>query len=106
MVNIAQSGKVNDAAIIDIDILKDGGATWGGWLKAANFPGATTGGLGQIRGDLHKRFTDSGKDMKGDGGVNALKTADRNAANELFDTLDQLGVFGTRRGKLKVGFLS
>jgi hypothetical protein len=89
------------AAIVDIDILKDGGSTWGGWLKAANFPPAMTGGLGQLRGDLHRRFTDSGINMKVDGGVEALDPSDKTAANELFDTLEQFGVFVTRGGEIE-----
>ena len=44
------------AAIVDIDILKDGGATWTGWLEAAHLPEKLRGGLGQVRGDLHKLF--------------------------------------------------
>ncbi|WP_029079821.1 ATP-dependent endonuclease [Bradyrhizobium sp. th.b2] len=89
------------AAIVDIDILKDGGSTWTGWLKAANFPSAMTGSLGVLRGDLHRRFIDANVDMKADGGVEGLKGSDRDAVNELFDTLDQFGVFVTRNGEIE-----
>jgi hypothetical protein len=89
------------AAVVDIDILKDGGATWTGWLQAAQLPQALHGGLGQVRGDLNKRFTDANIDMKAAGGVDALQIADKNAANELFDTLAQYGVFVTRKGELE-----
>ena len=89
------------AAVPDIDILKDGGATWTGWLQAARLPQALHGGLGQVRGDLHKRFTDANVDMKADGGVDALSATDKNAAHELFDTLAQYGVFATRKGELE-----
>lgn len=33
------------AAVVDIDILKDGGATWTGWLRAAQLPQALHNGL-------------------------------------------------------------
>lgn len=89
------------AAIVDIDILKDGGSTWVGWLKAANLPPAMTGSLGVLRGDLHRRFLDSKIDMKADGGVEALEGGDRDAVNELFNTLDQFGVFVTRNGEIE-----
>jgi uncharacterized protein (TIGR00725 family) len=89
------------AAIVDIDILKDGGSTWTGWLKAANLPAPMTGSLGVLRGDLYKRFLDAKVDMKADGGVNALKGGDRDAVSELFDTLDQFGVFATRNGEIE-----
>lgn len=89
------------AAVVDIDILKDGGATWTGWLSAANLPSAMTGSLGVLRGDLHKRFVDAGVDMKADG-VDGLKSKeDRDAVNQLFDTLDQFGVFVTRKGEIE-----
>lgn len=89
------------AAISDIDILKDGGQTWTGWLTAAGVPATLHGGLGVIRGDLHKAYTDAGIDMKSAGGVEALPTSERGAANSLFDTLAQYGVFVTRKGELE-----
>lgn len=89
------------AAIVDIDILKDGGTTWTGWLQAALVPAALHGGLGQVRGDLKKRFDDGRIDMKADGGANALTGPDKEAATQLFETLDQYGVFVTRNGELE-----
>lgn len=89
------------AAIVDIDILKDGGATWTGWLQASRLPQALHGGLGQLRGDLLKRFSDAGVDMKAAGGVDALQDADRNAVNEFFDTLENYGLFVIRKGELE-----
>ncbi|MET4173875.1 ABC-type cobalamin/Fe3+-siderophores transport system ATPase subunit [Bradyrhizobium sp. LA6.1] len=89
------------AALVDIDILKDGGSTWTGWLKAANFPSAMTGSLGVLRGDLHKRFIDANVDMKLKGVDGLPVQGDKDAVNELFDTLDQFGVFVTRDGELE-----
>ena len=89
------------AAIVDIDILKDGGKTWSGWLSAAQIPAAMHTGFGVIRGNLHKRFADLDIDMKNDGGVGALPESDRAAANELFDTLDEYGLFVVRNGELE-----
>jgi hypothetical protein len=60
-----------------------------------------TGSLGVLRGDLYRRFLDSKIDMKADGGVEALEGGDRDAVNELFDTLDQFGVFVTRNGEIE-----
>ena len=89
------------AAIVDIDILKDGGTNWTGWLQAAQVPNALHGGLGQVRGDLKKRFEDARIEMKTAGGVDALNNGDKNAANEFFDTLGQYGVFVARKGELE-----
>lgn len=88
------------AAIVDIDILKDGGADWVGWLRAARFPDPLHGGLGQVRGDIVKRYSDSGINMN-QGGVDALKGADRDAVNSLFDSMAQYGIFVTRKGQLE-----
>jgi hypothetical protein len=88
-------------AVVDIDILKDGGANWTAWLQAAQVPQGLHGGYGQVRGDLHKRFIDAGIDMKADGGVDALPSADKNAADDLFDSLAQYGVFVVRKGEIE-----
>jgi ABC-type cobalamin/Fe3+-siderophores transport system ATPase subunit len=88
-------------AIVDIDILKDGGATWTGWLKACQIPTVSHHALGQHRGDLHRLFTDKGVNMK-DEGVTGLKdSAAEESANGLFDTLERYGVFVTRKGELE-----
>jgi hypothetical protein len=60
-----------------------------------------SGSLGVLRGDLYKRFVDLKIGMKGDGGVEALAGSDRDAVNELFNTLDQFGVFVTRNGEIE-----
>ena len=89
------------AAIVDIDILKDGGADWTGWLHAAQIPNALHGGYGQLRGDLKRRFADLSVDMKTQGGVDAFPDEDRRAANELFDTLARYGIYVVRKGEME-----
>ena len=92
---------VPTAAIVDIDILKDGGSNWGAWLTSSRVPDALHSGFGQMRGDILKRFQNANIDMKKDGGVDGLNEDDRNAANELFDALEQYGIFVTRKGELE-----
>jgi ABC-type cobalamin/Fe3+-siderophores transport system ATPase subunit len=91
------------AAIVDIDILKDGGDTWTGWLKAVQIPEDLRNGYGVQRGNIHKKFVDSNIEMKTAGGVDAhaLPAAVRSAANQLFDTLDDYGLFVVRKGELE-----
>jgi hypothetical protein len=53
------------------------------------------------RGDLFTKFTENSINMKTDGGVDALPIADRQAANQLFDTLAEYGIFVVRKGELE-----
>ena len=91
---------VPTAAMVDIDILKDGGEAWKSWLSASQVPSGLHNGLSQIRGDLDKFFTNSGINMKRLG-VEGLEADDRVAADELFGLLAQYGVFVTRKGELE-----
>jgi hypothetical protein len=89
------------AAVPDIDILKDGGKTWTDWLKAAHIPNALHTGLAAQRGTIKDRFDAAGKDMKADGGVNALPRTDKQAAEHLFANLAEYGIFVVQGGELE-----
>ena len=88
-------------AIPDIDILKDGGKTWMGWLEAARTPQALQTGYATQRAAVEACFKATGKDMTTDGGTDLLKAPDRQAADTLFDTLADYGIFVVRRGELE-----
>ncbi|MBU3564188.1 ATP-binding protein [Polynucleobacter sp. Latsch14-2] len=89
------------AAIPDIDIVKDGGKTWNNWLQAAHMPSALHEGYQAQRASIKNCFEATGKDMKSQGGVGILLPSDKSAAELLFDTLQQYGVFVVRRGELE-----
>lgn len=89
------------AAIPDIDIIKDGGKVWTDWLVSAHVPNALHEGYGLQRNAIKGRFDASGKDMKSDGGVNALPTGDKQAAQQLLEILAEYGVFVVPRGELE-----
>jgi predicted ATPase len=89
------------AAIPDVDLVKDGGKTWTNWMKAAQVPGALHLGLGQQRSSIYEALKRSGKDMKTDGGIQLLSADDRLAAEDLFETLEQYGLFPVRNGELE-----
>lgn len=88
-------------AVPDIDIIKDGGKTWTDWLRSAQVPDALHDGYANQRATIKGRFDVSGKDMKADGGVDALSSSDKRAADQLFDMLAEYGVFAVRRGELE-----
>lgn len=87
-------------AIVDVDILKDGGGNWIPWLEAAHVPEALHVGLGQQRASLSKIFSDQGLDMQ-HGGIKQLKPNDQAAANDFFDQLQQYGIFVVRNGEVE-----
>lgn len=89
------------AAIPDIDIIKDGGATWRYWLESSQVPEPLWEGYQAQRQAVLTKFENSGKDMKRDGGVNALDADSRAAADQLFDNLNSYGVFPVRSGELE-----
>jgi predicted ATPase len=88
------------AAIVDVDILKDGGGNWIPWLEAAHVPPASHVGLGHQRATLHKLFIDQNLDME-NGGIKRLGKEDQAAANDLFDQLRQYGIFALRNGEVE-----
>lgn len=88
------------AAIVDVDILKEGGGNWIPWLNAAHIPKALHVGLGQQRSCLHKLFTERNIDME-QGGISCLELTDQDASNEFFDQLQRYGIFAVRNGELE-----
>lgn len=89
------------AAIVDIDILKDGGETWTGWLKSARVPELSHAALSQNRASIKNAFEKAGKDMKRDSGISALSNDAPDAANSFFDALERYGIFVVRRGEME-----
>lgn len=88
------------AAIVDVDILKDGGGDWISWLQATYIPAALHVGLGHQRATLYKLFKDQNLDMER-GGIKQLAKEDQAAANDFFDQLQQYGVYVVRNGEVE-----
>lgn len=87
-------------AIPDIDILKDGGTVWTGWLSVASIPNARHGSLAIDRVSIKTLFEATGQEMKTKG-VELLQGPDKDAANSLFDALQEYGIFVVRAGELE-----
>ncbi|WP_454713617.1 ATP-dependent nuclease [Caulobacter segnis] len=88
-------------AIVDIDVVKDGGQVWTGWMGAAKIPELLHLSLGQQRASLNSALVSTGKNMKTDGGISLLQISERGAADIFFDGMDKFGVFTVRRGELE-----
>lgn len=89
------------AGIVDIDVLKDGGSVWTGFLDCGFLPELEKEPLANLRQAIKKKFGDSGKDMKRDGGINILDTNDREALQNLFSKLASYGLFIVPNGELE-----
>ncbi len=89
------------ASIVDIDVLKDGGKTWTEVLYSGFVPELEHAGLANLRASALQKFAATGKNMKREGGIDLLDSADREAVNNLFDKLQQYGLFVVRRGELE-----
>lgn len=89
------------AGIVDIDVLKDGGSVWGGFLESGSIPELEKQPLATLRQSLKTKFEESGKNMKRDGGIEILEGDDREALQNLFSKLAEYGLFVVPNGELE-----
>ena len=89
------------AGVVDVDVLKEGGANWTNLLSSADVPQLSHGSFATIRKAVKTALDATGKDMKRDGGVAILADADRRAAENLLDQLRQYGIFVVPGGELE-----
>jgi len=87
--------------IYDIDILKNEGSNWTNALKASFVPSISHQPLGQTRSLIKNKFSELGKDMKKDGGIESLPDSEKEAANNLFNQLEEYGIFVVRNGEVE-----
>jgi hypothetical protein len=76
--------------IYDIDILKNEGSNWTNALKSSFVPEISHQPLGQTRSLLKNKFSQLSINMKTDGGVDALPQEEKEAANNLFNQLENM----------------
>ena len=87
--------------VVDIDVLKDGGSVWTGFLESGFVPEIERQPLASLRVAVKQKFDATGKEMKRGGGIDLLGSSDKEAANNLFDRLSEYGLFVVRRGELE-----
>jgi len=89
------------AAIVDIDVLKEGGAVWSGFLEAGFVPEIDRHAMATARAEVKSKFDATGKNMKREGGLGILDRDDKEAATNLLDRLAQYGLFVVPHGELE-----
>ena len=87
--------------IYDIDILKNEGSNWTNALKSSFVPEISHQPLGQTRSLIKNKFSELSIDMKKDGGINALPQSEREASENLFNQLEEYGIFTVRTGEVE-----
>jgi ABC-type phosphate transport system ATPase subunit len=92
--------------IVDIDVLKDGGSVWTSFLDCGFLPELEREPLAHLRQAIKKKFAESGKDMKRDGGINILEADDKEALQNLFSKLASYGLFIVPNGELESWLLN
>ena len=89
------------AGIVDIDVLKEGGAVWSAFLKGGFVPELERNALADLRRDVKAKLDATGKDMKREGGLELLNDGDKEAATNLCERLGEYGLFIVRKGELE-----
>lgn len=89
------------AAVVDIDVLKDGGRVWASHLESAHIPEAEHQSYSTRRSSILKLLQDSSIDFKQNGGINTLKDQDLEAAKNLLQDLQKYGIFVVPNGELE-----
>ncbi len=89
------------AAVLDVDVIKDGGASWSGLLSSAFVPSTLHNGWGDTRSKIWSEAQATNKDIKRHGGIFILPSQIHEAAAHLFADLRQYGIFVVEGGELE-----
>lgn len=88
-------------AIVDVDILKEGGQVWSNFLSSGFVPQISQAPLGSIRQAIKQKFSDLDIDMKRGGGISSLPNDEKEAAENLLNQLKEYGLFVVPNGELE-----
>ncbi len=87
--------------IVDVDVLKEGGANWGNLLTSANIPNLSHGSFATMRAAVKAAMDLTGKDMKKGGGLKILSSNELEAALNLVEQIAAYGIFVVPGGELE-----
>ena len=87
--------------IVDVDVLKEGGANWTNLLSSADVPQLSHGSFATLRAAVKNAMDATGKNMKLDGGLAILSGADKQAAEDLLNQVSHYGIFVVPGGELE-----
>jgi predicted ATPase len=87
--------------VVDIDVLKDGGAEWTRHLNAIGIPPSEQTSYATRRVAVLSSLDATGKNFKTEGGITVLNGSEREAAENLLDNLARYGLFIVPRGEIE-----
>ena len=87
--------------IADIDVIKEGGANWSNFTNCGFLPDVTKQETEISRSRIKTKFDEKAIDFKRNGGINVLDAPDQEACNNLFERLEEYGIFVVRNGELE-----
>ncbi len=87
--------------IVDIDVLKEGGAVWAKPMQGAFIPKISHPALNTERLALLEAFVSTGKDMKRDGGIKLLPVQEQEACKNFFEKLAEYGIAVVPTGEVE-----
>jgi hypothetical protein len=89
------------AAVMDLDVVKIGGAVWSRHLAACGLPAMDHATLGQRRKNVLDALNAADPEWKRNGGIQILNLQSKASADALFNELDGYGLFVVRRGEVE-----
>jgi hypothetical protein len=92
---------IPSVGIADIDVIKEGGANWSNFINCGFLPEVSKQETETSRARIKTKFDEKAIDFKRNGGINVLDAPDREACNNLFERLEEYGVFVVRNGELE-----
>lgn len=91
------------AAIVDVDIIKEGGKNWSSFLSAGGIQEMAIHSWATLRTSLMQKIKDipGDKDFKKNGGIYVLDQQSQESASTLIDNLARYGLFIIKGGELE-----
>lgn len=87
--------------VVDIDVIKEGGAVWRKPMVGAFFPQIRHDTLNSERAAVLRAFDKTSKNMKTEGGINLLDSDDKEACESFLNSLSNYGVFVVPSGEIE-----
>lgn len=101
IISLLRNVGIPAAGIVDIDVVKEGGRVWTDTLRSVGVPEPLIEALSTLRTSTKVALEATGKDMKTEGGMSLLTSDNLRSAIELFDILDEYGLFVVRGGEVE-----